>query len=122
MEDQTPKKSNKGPLIIIGIVIMVIVGLVGSAFLFSYFKCGSGGSISCSSGNGCYCLYSFMTKDSETKTQCPDCKDFCQTKGKSKFIAYGQPTQNIPISNIKRLPNESWDIETGPIQCFCTCK
>ena len=122
MDNQQQKRSIKGPLIIIGIIVLIIVIFIGSIYFFTYSKCGAGGSYTCDSENGCFCRYSFVCKDCKNASNPPDCNTFCQSKGKSSFTAYGQPTSNIPITNIKRLPNGSFDSEAGPIQFFCYCK
>ncbi len=106
------RRSIKGPLVIIGIVLIVIVALFAIPFGFTYFKskaqCGEGGMLIGSANRGYYCGYHSVCEECENVDQCPDCFQFCESKGKVEREGFCGPTK---IDLMKE----------GPVNCYCCC-
>jgi len=119
------KRSIKGPLIIIGIVLIVVVALFAVPFGFIYFKskaqCGEGGMLIGSANKGYYCGYQSICKDCQNASQCPDCTTLCESKGKVKRDGCCGPSKIDLTGTIKRTEDGQFYVEEGPINCYCCC-
>ena len=125
MENQQPKRSIKGPIIIIGIVLLIVVALFAVPFGFIYFKskaqCGEGGMLIGSANKGYYCVYHSICEDCQNASQCPDCSQLCESKGKIARESYCGPNQIDLTNKIKRGSEGNFYVEEGPVNCYCCC-
>ena len=125
MENQQPQRSIKGPIIILGIVLLIVVALFAVPFGFIYFKsksqCGEGGLLIGSLNKGYHCVYPSTCEGCQDATQCPDCNQICESKGKVKRAGYCGPTTIDLTNKIKRDSEGNIYIEEGPVNCYCCC-
>ncbi|MDP7196802.1 MAG: hypothetical protein QF864_11510 [SAR202 cluster bacterium] len=125
MENQQPKRSIKGPIIIIGIVLLIIVALFAVPFGFIYFKskaqCGEGGMLIGSANKGYYCGYQSICEDCQNASQCPSSSQLCESKGKISRDGYCGPNKIDLTNKIKRDSEGNIYIEEGPINCYSCC-
>ena len=123
MEKQ--KQSKFGPVVFIGIVALVLFLLFAIPFGIIYSKskskCGSGGMLIGNSREGYYCGYPSICNDCQNATQCPDCPQLCESKGKIKRDGFCGPTKIDLTNKIKRDKDGNIYIEEGSINCYCCC-
>jgi hypothetical protein len=122
---ENEKRSIKGPLIIIGIALIIIVALFAVPFGIVYFKskaqCGKGGMLIGSSNQGYHCGYHSICEDCQNATQCPDCNSICESKGKVERNGFCGPTKIDLTNKIKQDSEGNFYVEEGPVNCYCCC-
>ena len=119
------KKGKYGPLIFIGIIALILFVLFAIPIGIVYFKsksqCGSGGLLIGSGNEGYYCTYKGVCEDCQNVSQCPDCSPVCESKGKVKREGLCGPTSIDLTNKIKRSPDGGFEIDMGPVNCYCCC-
>ena len=125
MNDQQPKRSNKRTFIMIILVALIIIGIFTIPFGIVYFKsksqCGPGGIIIGSGNEGYHCSYKSVCEDCESPQQCPDCTQLCESKGKVEREGWCGPKSIDATNKIKRSPEGGFEIDMGPVNCYCCC-
>lgn len=125
MQDQQPKKSIKGPIIIISIILILLVALFVIPLGVLYFKakaqCGEGGRLIGSGKTGYYCGYESVCEDCQNVDQCSDCSQLCESKDKVKRDGSCGPGKIDLTNALKRDSEGNFYIEDGPINCYCCC-
>ena len=120
---ETRKTSKFGPLIFIGIIALILILIFAIPFSILYYKaksqCGSDGMLVGKSGRYS-CVYPSVCTECQNVSQCPDCSNLCESKGKIKRGGYCGPTK-IDLTDIKRDKEDNIYIEQGPIDCYCCC-
>ena len=125
MENQQAKRSYRGPIIIIGIVLLIFVALFAIPYGVIYFKskarCGDGGMLVGSANQGYYCSYHSICDDCQSTSQCLDCSQLCNSKGKIARDDSCGPSKTDLTNKIKRDSEGNFYVEKGPIDCYCCC-
>ena len=89
---ETQKTSKFGPLIFIGIIALILILIFAIPFSVIYYKskskCGSGGMLIGNSREGYHCGYNSVCAECQNASQCPDCSNLCESKGKIKRDGY----------------------------------
>lgn len=125
MGNQPPKRSIKGPLIILGIILLIVILLIAIPYALISYKskkqCGEGGRLLGSANKGYYCGYHSFCEECQNATQCPDCTDICESKGKIKRDGWCGPN-SIDLTGKIKVDNEgNFYSEDIPVNCYCCC-
>ena len=62
-----------------------------------------------------------ICEDCQNASQCPDCSQLCESKGKIARDSYCGPNQIDLTNKIKRDSEGNFYVEEGPINCYCCC-